>query len=94
MNYIQQLKQDLARERAVTQATRDGLDALAAYLRLPKFHSEPYVNVDDVFLRMNEIKAGMSDARFAEYTGNEPVDPIENVPGGRYAEARYNYDCP
>jgi hypothetical protein len=83
VNYIKQLQQELAREKAVTAATEAGLDALRSYLMSSKFHVDTTVQVSDVLHAIAGIRNSMTDARF------ENREPIAVLSNDRYAEERY-----
>ncbi len=56
MNYIRQLKQNVAKAKAYETAMHEGLIQLKAYLCSDKFRTDTTVQVGDVLLRLEEIE--------------------------------------
>ena len=60
MNYILQLQKQIENQNQAILAFKNGIQDLRNYLNSPKFNCgdrlDGYVNIQDVFLRLDEIK--------------------------------------
>ena len=56
MNYIKQLQADNKRLEDQLALVDIGITELFSYLALPKFYEDKLVNIDDVRLRLQEIR--------------------------------------
>lgn len=61
--YVRQLDAECRAAKAELEAIENGLRELRIYLLAPKFSTNRYVNVDDVLLRMEEIRSAGLQAR-------------------------------
>lgn len=70
MNYIKQLQKNLRRSQDANRAANDGLNDLLRYVNSAKFYDNSslsgYVSVNDVILRVNEIKSSVDNAFLGE----------------------------
>jgi hypothetical protein len=62
VNHIAELQMQVAAAEAKLQAIEEGLEDLKRYLHSPKFHGDPMVNIDDIFLRLAETRTAALDA--------------------------------
>jgi hypothetical protein len=63
MNYIHQLQEELAAERAHRKALEEGLNHIMGYLHSSKFWFYHSCNVNDIVLRIRETESAAMDAR-------------------------------
>ena len=56
MHYTEKMKNEIREKDETIEKYETFLNELQAYLRLPKFENDHYVNRDDIFHRINEFK--------------------------------------
>ena len=61
MNYIKRLEYENKKLAAEIVGLRTGITDLKKYLNSPKFHNEPWVNIQDIFLRLDEYEQRTTD---------------------------------
>jgi len=79
MNFIKQLKQDRIELIKQLDNVNKAIMEIERYLTLPKFYKDPYVNIGDVFLRIDEMRNDLIlDERFKAILKEQEDSDNEN----------------